>query len=823
MRSPKTILILAAAAALVAPAASQSAAPKRAPVVDPTVPAARDSEPVIIKGRSLPGWTAVANQTVKLPFMDLAGSEACQAKVDPGKIDLTKLPAPGSYNPLQGGVGTPDPTPVTNGAVTYDPNACPPQNYATPELDTGAAAGAGTPTDRILGYAYDASKGRFKQIPLQVDEVFTRYLDNSRSGFAVYSGQDQHTTYAFDREGFRWTDNEANDLCQAKPSAPVAKDPVPGLDTNDEIAFLAEDSGVKAPADAKLPKGIEDARRVAVIDPTAGKDGRRKYVYLMKAAADGPKPAYTAANGYVKYQRDANADRFAYSQSSYGSYGNAPAGPYCDPKTGELVRGADGKPAIGQRRPLDGATVSTKRYRYRYDGRWLMTAINVSDDNGKTYGPDLVDRWKARAFAQDPGSETPCCGYEEEDSNWGGSGITLGERVGPVRAIRETWGADSGTNVVRRETFYKNEMRMKTFLRVHVIPPLDGIYAQWDFNAGRVNTFRNPRTADEGVPIDGKNDEVFGNLDDPCNDNFDENDTGAFTKGYRQLYKSLQVCNFPYHQSVDVSDPTFSEANTALTWASVSGPNGTIVDRYSTDVEDVSPGGTAQSLLAVPYYRDDACFDDGTGSDPGPENFPRNPSKERSTKAPDGSSRKCWRGNPADPSSDQRFWQGSIATHGVHILMVADSDNARQTIPTTEIVSENRMVMLPGDQGDAGERYGRAFEKPLISAVTPFQKSSQAQPDDEPAAGGGTGPAGSPGTNGATGTPGASGTTGAPGTPGTNGTSGQTGSPKPTVKKKSGAKKRRSACRTRAQKRTKTCRARARALAKARARARAKH
>src|SRR5205814_8657240 len=42
---------------------------------------------------------------------------------------------------------------------------------------------------------------------------------------------------------------------------------------------------------------------------------------------------------------------------------------------------------------------------------------------------------------------------------------------------------------------------------------LDGIYAQWDFNAGRVTRFYNPRK-DKGVAIDGRNDDI-GNLDDP--------------------------------------------------------------------------------------------------------------------------------------------------------------------------------------------------------------------------------------------------------------------------------------------------------------------
>jgi hypothetical protein len=118
------------------------------------------------------------------------------------------------------------------------------------------------------------------------------------------------------------------------------------------------------------------------------------------------------------------------------------------------------------------------RYQFRYDGRWLMTSLRIKGDGEPAFGPDVIDRWKARAFQQDPSSETPCCGYEEEDTNWGGSSTLLGERRGPVRAIRETWGADSGTNVVRRETFYREEIRQRSFLRVHVIPPLDGIYAQ---------------------------------------------------------------------------------------------------------------------------------------------------------------------------------------------------------------------------------------------------------------------------------------------------------------------------------------------------------
>jgi hypothetical protein len=58
----------------------------------------------------------------------------------------------------------------------------------------------------------------------------------------------------------------------------------------------------------------------------------------------------------------------------------------------------------------------------------------------------------------------------------------------------------------------------------------------------------------------------------------------------------------------------------------------------------------------------------------------------------------------------------------VHLLFQADSDNARQTVPLDEIVSSWQMVMLPGQRtGAAGEHYGRSFEKPLVTAVLPYQ------------------------------------------------------------------------------------------------------
>jgi len=720
-------LPLVLATSLAAALATAVTALGASPVVDPGVPAKHDADPVILTGLDFPQWSARSNQTAKLPATDL---KDCSGTIDPSR---------GSS---------------PNDWLVQDDN-CAHNNYAQPEVDTGDTLGDGTPTDRLLGYRWNGKK--FVQIPFQVDEMFTRYLDNSASGFAVYSGEDQHTTYAFDREGFRLRKEDPADPCHALADSPTATDPVKGLDDNDELVFMAGDAGAQAPAGAQLPKGIDGVRAVRIDDPT-NPSAAPKYAYVMKAAADGPKPAFDASNGYVKYTRDANSDTFVYSQSSYDSYGNAPKGHFM--WNGQCVGASPDAPGIAEKckdapqdppsngdtsslffqcpqrhRPIDAATIQTPRYKFRYDGRWLLTGLQVSPDGGKTYGPDLIDRWKARAFAQDPYSETPCCGYEDEDKNWGGSSNLLGEKVGPVRAIRETWGADSGTNVIRRETFYRDTMRQKNYLRVHVIPPADGIYAQWDFNAGKVSRYYNPRNP-AGVPIDGRNDESVGNLDDPCNPYWDSMPgRSQLDQGYRDMYQKLNFCTPPcdpafgsgqclplnkYHLSMDVTDPTFNNINATLDWSVTAGRNGTVVDRYQLDkVTDLSPGGAAQAVFAVPYYRDDSCFDDGTGSDPGPRLIPRSDQEPRA-------GRKCWTPSDGDPKGDPKYFQGDIGTHGLHILTIAESDNARQTVPLTEIVAEQRMVFLPGDAGNVGEQYGRSFEKPLLATTSDYSGTQKA-------------------------------------------------------------------------------------------------
>src|SRR3954454_14625875 len=203
MRGARFLLVLALA--LAAPAsASASAAPADA------------SQPVVLKGSDFGSWSAPANQTAKIPLTD-----------------------------------------IFDCGLAADRDTCQHNHYAQPEVDTGNKLGNGTPTDKLAGWRWDARRKRFVQIPFQVDQVFTRYLDNDASGFAVYSGQDQHTTYAYDREGWRYTQSDPDNPCLAVPPDGVktTPDPVRGLDDNDELAFMSSDAGPAAPKGATTPNG----------------------------------------------------------------------------------------------------------------------------------------------------------------------------------------------------------------------------------------------------------------------------------------------------------------------------------------------------------------------------------------------------------------------------------------------------------------------------------------------------------------------------------------------------------------------------------------
>ena len=711
MRSRIAALVALALVAAALPFAGRSFA-QTAPLDGGPVAPGRETEAVILTGMNFPSWATLGDVALKANSAEGAQCNGSDAGSDQIPDEFKEYLGPFVDQAIAALQNAPE-TPVTS------PDSCSHNEYEDPDFSSAEyLKNEGVPVDQLLGYRWNAEAEGFEQIPFQVDEMFVRYLSNDESGFSFYSETDQHTSYAFDREGFRWTASDPDNPCLAQPASEVAEDPVPGLDTDDELVFMARDASVRAPQDAALPEGIEESYEVLVGDPV---NQQASFVYVMKAASSGM-AEFDQSNGYVRYERDTDSNIFRFSESSYEGYGDATKGPWQDENG---VCHAD-ESEWKQHRPGDQATISTPRYQFRYEGRWLMTGLRISGDaqGDWNYGPDVVDQWKARAFQQRPGGETPCCGYEEEVNNWGGSSILMGELSGPVRTIRETWGADSGTNVVRREIFYRDEIRLISFLRVHVIPPGDGIYAQWDYNAGMMTKYYNPLNSD-GVAIDGKNDDrgnthIYASHDglavDPDGDGPEE-----------EMGQSQDECPHDgcINNDIDVPDPAFSGVNAGLNWEQIAGPYGTLVSR--TQIHKATPG-SAHSVVAVPYYRDDACFDDGTGSNPGPHIDGRDVDGDEESDshytAADGTRqpRKCWDSETdpvPPPEGDPRYYQGSIGTHGVHILLIADSDNAHTTVPVTEIDSDQRVVVLPGEQPNVGETYGRQPEKPLVVASVP--------------------------------------------------------------------------------------------------------
>jgi hypothetical protein len=89
-------------------------------------------------------------------------------------------------------------------------------------------------------------------------------------------------------------------------------------------------------------------------------------------------------------------------------------------------------------------TVATDTYRRRASGRWMVRDIRVAKPGQPgVYGPDLVDRWKGRAFQQSPDSTISLVGFEDEQVNWEANSALLAApppplcATGPVSGCRQ--------------------------------------------------------------------------------------------------------------------------------------------------------------------------------------------------------------------------------------------------------------------------------------------------------------------------------------------------------------------------------------------------
>jgi hypothetical protein len=638
--------------------------------------AARQVEPVIITGERIPDWSGPQADVVCMPY--------------------------------------------PSGALTGARDA----HNGTDAVPPGA--GVGVPVNEIVAYRWDLNQLQFVEIPVQVDEKYYFCLSNPNSDFGVYSGTDKELTYAWDVESWKKVGPPDASSCSTAYLAGDGPkpDPVANLDDDDEIVFLWSDAGPQAPIGAPDPPGTTamTGHGLSVVDPLDPANTKFVYLFLKSGGS-----SFNAANGYVSYLRDPDADEWidkcSFRDDSPEKLGTSNSG-YGPNLSGTVCRTVSGAPggcpnvadhtprASTDRFPRDGVTVSTASYEWHASGRWMVRSLAVAKPGQPgVYGPDLIDRWKGRAFQQSPDSQISLVGFEDEQVNWEANDSLLGERRGPVRAIREAWGADSGTNVTKTESFYRDAITYHYHVRVHPIPP-DGLYTSWDYNRGVAAKYYN-RIKPDGVDVDGMNDDT-GNVDG----------TPEPLPGFPAYF--------------DAPDPTFNAPSALLNWEQVSGASdyGSLV--Y---IQELKGATTAENPAVVPYYRDDSCLDDGTGDNPVPRPWPGegNNCDDTHTQCtydqrvldgycaaagkPSGCHVCRLRTDPGPCDVDCKLAQiqGAYASHGTHYFFTNDTDNAASPEVLTEIDAQQWQFMVPtAAPTNVGEPYGNTVVAPVQVAAVPL-------------------------------------------------------------------------------------------------------
>jgi len=332
-----------------------------------------------------------------------------------------------------------------------------------PIVLTGAdlPALAGSAPTRVAGFAYDSSRARWRQIPVQVDE--RKFVDFGGIPASDAIGT-EGTVYGSTPIGY-------GALQYADPATWVGPDTDPSLDPDDELALMAGDAGDRAAKAAELPDRVQaaGATELRIGDPLGGPD---RYAYLLRSE-QGLSPG--AGRDYVEYA-------FSLNSGGYRSSYRRRTGP--NPEA---------------------SRIATADYTAGFSDRWFFDQLAITD--GAATGAEILDGFK---FSFGPTS----CGRSEATfngatDNYGtttpGEGAFVANIDGPVRAIRSYVGANSGPLTERTHTFCRDRYTIATDLRVHPVP---GPLLYHDLSvAGAGMTYLNSANR-AGVPVDGNPDAI---------------------------------------------------------------------------------------------------------------------------------------------------------------------------------------------------------------------------------------------------------------------------------------------------------------------------
>jgi hypothetical protein len=287
----------------------------------------------------------------------------------------------------------------------------------------------------IVAFRYDAS---WEQIPMQVDEI---------------DSVDFGTIYSIEPMGF-------STLVYTDTSTFTGPDVDPAFDADDELVFMAEDSGDRC-ISGTVPPGVlpESGLELMIVDPL---DGDTAYAYLFES------------NGTLDPSAGADTIDYCFNLLS-GDY--------------KTTYGIETGPNP------ESSYVVTPSYSVRFADRWIRDEIRVTAAGAS--GVDILDRHK-NLFA--PGN----C-VRSEDTFSAGEGAFIVNRSGPIRALRGYIGANSGPRTSRVHAFYREREDVVTDLRVHAIP---GVVDFMDYSPAAAGmTYYNDLNPGS-VPVDGVPDTV---------------------------------------------------------------------------------------------------------------------------------------------------------------------------------------------------------------------------------------------------------------------------------------------------------------------------
>lgn len=323
----------------------------------------------------------------------------------------------------------------------------------------------GTSPRHVVGFAWDGSS--WHQIPVQVDErdlvspgVIYHLPTN---GYPKLYG----TSTLLKIPVYTPPATSTGDYTSYPTYTPPDSDPM--LDANDEVSFLAYDTGQLAGTGAGTPAGVTASSRQVVTATDPSNPSNVGYVYLFhsdtltggSAGSTGVHYTFSLLSGdYKATYKMSNG-----SLAPNNSWGFNP----------------------------ENSTVTTSGYTQHFSDRWLNDGL--SDTRPGSSGVQLLDRSMYYAT-------NTSCGRTEDtfDGADTGEGAFIVNISGPVRAIRSYLGANSFKWTASTDIFYPNREDSTIELRGHAGMP--GFGQADDLATGLAGmTYSDPSNA--GLAIDG--------------------------------------------------------------------------------------------------------------------------------------------------------------------------------------------------------------------------------------------------------------------------------------------------------------------------------